>query len=158
MKNLYEEPERQQWQVEVQTSKDQEQPHVFYGATLVSLREQVRTWLHDNKPTYIRSLTTVEKSEHPRYGMRWPSGSSDSYVYDDFCRRNLDICEGPDHINYGLYDGKLCLEHVKKIAKYDFPEHVNSALRRGWHILELEKDRDTGRVYYILGHTEPDAF
>lgn len=36
--NLYEE-ESQQWQVEIWTSKDQEQPHVFYGATLVSLRE-----------------------------------------------------------------------------------------------------------------------
>ena len=166
--NLYEE-ESQQWQVKLWTSKgDQEQSHVFYDATLVSLREKVYSWLLENKLTYIRSkMIPYSKSKNhviedgkSILEERWEPFiiQSDEHVYREFCNKELDIVPGPAHISCGFVDGKLRLEYVRKTVKHDDPNYVNSALRRGWYILELEKSQDTGHIWYILGHTDGDAF
>lgn len=147
---------QKRWQVEVSTSADQEVPQVFYGETLAMLRDQIHSWLMIAHPGFLQSGGT----RYIKEGKRWTPLMTelDTLVYREFCQRGLSIQRGPEYDNPGFLEGKFRIEYVRKTIKEDRPESVNQCLQRGWHLLGLETSQTADTAWYVLGHTEPDAF
>lgn len=146
-----------QWQVTVYLSKDEE-AYTIYGDTHETLKEEVCTLLCEKKPDRITCGYHTYRKENGR----WVQGKftdSDQKAYADFCRRALDIRSGPEYVERGFVDGRFRLEYVKTTTKHHDVDQVNKMLKRGWHILELEKSEDAGATstWYVLGHVEEDA-
>jgi hypothetical protein len=153
---------KNQWQVDVFTARDQQTPHTFYGASLLALRERVYATLVKDRPTYMRSggaPYTKEKGPAGR-GDIWTQpymSASDQTAYEDFCKKHLHIQQGPEYEAIGFIDGTFQLAYVRKIARTDIENDANSMLRRGWVLLAVENNEESG-VAYVLGHVEQDAF
>jgi hypothetical protein len=151
--------QRKQWQVTIRTSEDpQAIPHILYGESLRDLRERVFEWLVIAQPLYIDGGIKV----YDKKGGKWKPliTENNATAYREFSRFGLAIERGPEYEDRGFVDGKLRLEYIRKTLKHDQPDAVNQMLERGWHILTLELDKSYSeeRTWYVLGHTEPDAF
>jgi hypothetical protein len=162
--------QKKQWQVEISTMRKQEVPEILYGETLALLREQAFTWLKEVRPAFLQSGNF---ECHRGSGGAWErfQTKDDKQVYQEFCNNWLDISRGPNHEDPGVINGLFQPVCARKMAKQKDLMELNRMLRRGWHILTWEKltvlhvpggplikEEGVETTYFILGHTEEDAF
>jgi len=162
--------QKKHWQVDIYTTRKQEAPETMYGEALIILREQVFAWLKETRPTYLRSGNF---ECHKGSGGAWEKlqTKDDTRVYREFCDKRLDIYRGPDYEDAGVVNGLFQPACARKIEKQKDQYEINRMLRRGWHILTWEKltmlytpggplvkEEEIETTYFILGHSEEDAF
>jgi hypothetical protein len=145
-----------QWKTTIYLSEEKI-PHIVFGDTHDELKEEAMNLLWELKPDLIRSDRAFYRKERGRWVPRLTA--SDMEAYEAFCRSCLSIERGPEYTDRGFVDGRFRLEYVKTTSKYHDVDQVNKMLKRGWHILGLERDEDAGitTTWYVLGHVEADA-
>lgn len=159
------------WKVTIFTSKEKDAaPQVFFDESLVKLRNQVEAWLLKEKPEYLscgeHNPLLKKEIEPGKIGYAYPDSLSPqkpANALHIFClHMTTHIEPGPDYQEEGMINGVFQLPAVRKIMNIGDEAAVNKMFRRGWRLIAIEKRgneyHDDSAVYYVLGHTEPDAF
>lgn len=174
---------QRQWQSTLWLDKKETEHITFYGDTLVSLRQAVRSWLEEHKPVFFssaeveclysdgtrtsqRSLTgEIEDGWYLRTNRGWPLGTTSprnfETVLNGFIASGIYPEKGPDHQDRAIVDGKLQLHLIKTLKREREEGKANGFLKRGWYIVQIDhiQEIDSKSVYsvYVLGHPEEDA-
>lgn len=175
---------KENWQSTIFIGEGGSESKIFYGDTLLSLRQSIRDWLTENKPTFFQSTTlTCIYSDGTRPSMRKPGENIEKGWYlrnrgeyyllvnsprafesvlDEFMIKGVLPEKGPDHSDRPpIIEGKLQLHYIKTIRRETDERKANAFLKRGWYIISIDQsvDPDYKSVssVYVLGHPEEDA-
>ena len=173
-----------QWQTTIWIGDKDAESKTLYGDTFRGLRQAVRDWLTQNKPTFFYSTAieclysdgTVPSRETisgkldegwylrttQRYRVFAPPARSFEDVLKEFIAEGILPAKGPDYQDRSpVGEGKLQLHDIKTVTRERDIATINSLLKRGWYIIAIdqhaEPDQRSTYTTILLGHPEEDA-